>query len=160
MTTKGRVYLLVFTILGALAIYVAWLLVSAPTLVSQGGANSLVEQEVRLRMARVAHQLDAYRHDHGELPQDLDQAALGKITDPWGGPFHYKRSTDDEFVLFSAGPDGKANTKDDIRRDRSLMPTPTHKLWRRPTRRRFDRRRIDLSDPHRRATAPVPRRRE
>ena len=120
MTTKGRVYLLVFTLLGALAICVTWLLVSAPTLVSQGGANSLVEQEVRLRMARVAHQLNAYRHEHGEFPQDLDQAAVGEITDPWGRPFHYKPSADDDFVLFSVGPDGEANTSDDIRRDRSL----------------------------------------
>lgn len=118
--TRRRGYLLVATLVGALAIYVLWLAASAPTLVSQGGANTLVEREARLRMARVAHQLDIYRQGHGELPQDLDQAGLGEVTDPWGKPFRYKRVGEDEYLLFSVGQDGEADTKDDVRRDPSL----------------------------------------
>lgn len=118
--TRRRGYLLVATLVGALAIYILRLAASAPTLVCQGGANTLVEREARLRMARVAHQLDIYRQGHGELPQDLDQARLGEVTDPWGRPLRYTRVGDDDYLLFSVGQDGEADTKDDVRRDPSL----------------------------------------
>ena len=120
MATRRRGYLLVATLAGALAICVVWLVASAPRLVSQGGANTLVEREARLRMARVAHELDVYRRSHGELPQELDQAGLGEVTDPWGKPLRYKRVGEEDYLLFSVGQDGEADTKDDVRRDASL----------------------------------------
>jgi hypothetical protein len=120
MATRRRGYLLVATLAGALAIYVVWLVASAPTLVSQGGADTLVEREARLRMARVAHELEIYRRSHGELPQDLDQAGLGEVADPWGKPLRYKRVGEEDYLLFSVGQDGEADTKDDVRRNASL----------------------------------------
>jgi hypothetical protein len=118
--TRRRVHLFVATLIGAVAIYVSWLIASSPTLVSQEGANMLVAREARLRMAHVAHQLDLYLRDHAVLPEDLDEAGLGEVTDPWGRSLRYQRLAEDEYLLFSVGPDGQANTKDDLRRDPSL----------------------------------------
>lgn len=115
--TRRRTYLLVAALMSALAICALWLVASAPRLISQGGANALVEREVRLRMARVAQQLDVYLRVHGELPQNLEQAGIGEIADPWGRSLRYKRLGGDDYLVFSVGPDGEPDTRDDVRRE-------------------------------------------
>ena len=56
--------------------------------------------------------IEAYKVEHGAYPQEL--SVVSKESDPWGRPYVY-RFSDGAFVLFSAGPDGKEGSADDIR---------------------------------------------
>ncbi len=53
-------------------------------------------------------ELQVRRHMEGRYPDAVDDR------DAWGNPYVYEK-TDGGFTLFSAGPDGKAGTADDIR---------------------------------------------
>ncbi len=57
------------------------------------------------------NRIEMYRFEHAAYPQSLDLVSAGK--DPWGRAFLYQVSNDG-FSLFSAGPDGKEGTDDDI----------------------------------------------
>jgi len=59
-------------------------------------------------LARVAIALERYRLAHGEFPESLDTLApqfMEKIPHDviGGGPFHYRRTSDGQFVLYSVG---------------------------------------------------------
>ncbi|MDI6744554.1 MAG: DUF4388 domain-containing protein [Thermodesulfovibrionales bacterium] len=55
--------------------------------------------------------IEAYKYESGSYPQSIAQ--ITKTTDAWGRQHIYKPAAGD-FVLFSAGPDGKEGTADDI----------------------------------------------
>jgi predicted transcriptional regulator len=55
--------------------------------------------------------IEAYKYENGSYPQSTEQVT--KPADSWGRRYIYKPAADD-FVLFSAGPDGKEGTADDI----------------------------------------------
>jgi len=55
--------------------------------------------------------VEAYKYENGSYPQSIAQIA--KTADSWGRQYIYKPAVDD-FVLFSAGPDGKEGTEDDV----------------------------------------------
>ncbi|MBI3591934.1 MAG: type II secretion system protein GspG, partial [Nitrospirae bacterium] len=55
--------------------------------------------------------IEAYKYENGSYPQSIDQ--ITKTADSWGRPYIYKPVAGD-FVLFSAGPDGKEGTADDV----------------------------------------------
>ncbi|MCX5717610.1 MAG: DUF4388 domain-containing protein [Nitrospirae bacterium] len=55
--------------------------------------------------------IEAYKYENGSYPQSTDQ--ITKPADAWGRQYIYKPAADD-FVLFSAGPDGKEGTADDV----------------------------------------------
>ncbi len=55
--------------------------------------------------------IEAYKYENGSYPQSIDP--ITKTADSWGRQYIYKPAADD-FVLFSAGPDGKEGTADDI----------------------------------------------
>jgi hypothetical protein len=55
--------------------------------------------------------IEAYKIEHSAYPQSL--SVISDAKDPWGRPYLY-RVTGNAFLLQSAGPDGVANTKDDI----------------------------------------------
>ncbi len=54
--------------------------------------------------------IEAYKYENGSYPQSIDQ--ITKTTDSWGRQYIYKPAAGD-FILFSAGPDGKEGTADD-----------------------------------------------
>lgn len=79
---------------------------------------------VRAELETIATALESYRREHGFYVASKSEAALidhlnprylARIIrlDPWHQPYEYE-GTRDAFVLRSAGPDGKANTADDI----------------------------------------------
>ena len=56
-------------------------------------------------------------------PDTLDELTAGanpllkgdsKLKDPWGNRYIYKKRNNQQFELYSAGPDGSPNTEDDI----------------------------------------------
>lgn len=55
--------------------------------------------------------IEAYKYENGSYPQSIDQ--ITKTADSWGRQYIYKPAAGD-FVLFSAGPDGKEGTADDV----------------------------------------------
>lgn len=55
--------------------------------------------------------IEVYRNVNGLYPPSISQTGAGN--DRWGKPYLYKTEPD-YFVLFSAGPDGKEGTGDDI----------------------------------------------
>ncbi|MBM4140681.1 MAG: DUF4388 domain-containing protein [Nitrospira sp.] len=55
--------------------------------------------------------VEAYKFEHGSYPKTLD--VLSNKLDPWGRPYIY-RSSENTFILLSAGADGKEGTADDI----------------------------------------------
>ena len=54
---------------------------------------------------------EVYKYKNGSYPVTVDQLSVRK--DPWGRPYVYYLS-DSGLVIFSAGPDGKTGTADDI----------------------------------------------
>jgi tetratricopeptide (TPR) repeat protein len=101
-------------------------------------------------MARVACALERYRLAHGEYPKSLDALVPQFITklphDIIGGqpsqgsgsasqPLHYRRTTDDQFVLYSVGwnetdDDGEVGLKEDGSVDRDTGDW----VWRYPSK--------------------------
>ena len=55
--------------------------------------------------------IEAYKYENSSYPQSIAQ--ITKTADSWGRQYIYKPAAGD-FVLFSAGPDGKEGTEDDI----------------------------------------------
>lgn len=56
--------------------------------------------------------IEAYKYETGAYPSSISQVT-GKIIDRWGSPYIYKVGNND-FVLYSMGPDGIVGTEDDI----------------------------------------------
>ena len=64
------------------------------------------------RMGAIACALERHHLAHGRYPEsllDLGPATLKSLPDDWmsGQPFHYRRTEDGRFELWSVGPDGK-----------------------------------------------------
>jgi len=55
--------------------------------------------------------IEAYKYENGSYPQSIDNVTVKK--DLWGKQYLYKAS-DNGFLLFSAGQDGKEGTEDDV----------------------------------------------
>jgi len=86
--------------------------------------NAEKTSRVRAELDSIATALESYRREHGAYVEAKTEAALiDHLTprylarvirvDPWHQPYEYE-GTRSSFVLRSAGPDGKANTADDI----------------------------------------------
>ena len=75
-------------------------------------------EEVRTQttIRNIMFHLDAFRRESGELsyPESLTAVGLESMTDDWGNGFRYERTSDREYVLTSAGPDGAFDTSDDL----------------------------------------------
>jgi len=64
------------------------------------------------RLGAVACALERHHRAHGRYPEslsELDSATRKALPDDWmsGQPFHYRRTQDGRFELWSVGPDGK-----------------------------------------------------
>lgn len=55
--------------------------------------------------------VELYKVEHGRYPDKMEK--IGNPVDPWGKPYIYTQN-EAGFTLFSAGPDGAAQTGDDI----------------------------------------------
>ncbi len=73
--------------------------------------NIFKEFRVAGSIEDLRNRIEMYRFEHAAYPQSLELFSAGK--DPWGRAFVYRVSATG-FSLFSAGPDGKEGTADDI----------------------------------------------
>jgi len=62
-------------------------------------------------MDEIRFRIEAYKYEHGGYPQSI--RLITKQNDRWGRQYFYK-TENNGFVFFSAGPDGKEGTGDDI----------------------------------------------
>ena len=80
---------------------------------SLGKASQRAQRAITLaRLGAVACALERHHRAHGRYPEsllDLGPATLKALPDDWmsGQPFHYRRTEDGRFELWSVGPDGK-----------------------------------------------------
>ncbi|TVR04019.1 MAG: prepilin-type N-terminal cleavage/methylation domain-containing protein [Deltaproteobacteria bacterium] len=124
-TRRGRLSQRGMTIIEMMIV----LVIMGMIMVTIGGYSFNAIQNARLQDARVqvgqlGTALEEYRVLVGEYPQSLDDlvrppGGLAPIrrevgSDPWGNDFQYRRTSRDAFELFSAGPDGRPGTEDDI----------------------------------------------
>ena len=88
--------------------------------------NAEKTSRARAELESIATALESYRREHGfyveakteaSLIDSLNPRYLSRIirVDPWHTPYAYEGGAS-SFTLRSAGPDGKANTDDDILR--------------------------------------------
>jgi hypothetical protein len=86
--------------------------------------NAEKTSHVRAELETIATALESYRREHGSYIEAKTEAALidhlnprylARIirVDAWHTPYEYE-GTRTNFVLRSAGPDGKSNTADDL----------------------------------------------
>ena len=75
----------------------------------------------QMEVSQLEQMVETYYMTEGQLPDNLNQLTEGSqpITeevpeDPWGNDYVYERHGEQEFEVFSAGPDGRAGTEDDI----------------------------------------------
>jgi hypothetical protein len=80
---------------------------------SLGKASQRAHRAITLtRLGAVACALERHQRAHGRYPEsllDLGPATLKALPDDWmsGQPFHYRRTENGRFELWSVGPDGK-----------------------------------------------------
>ncbi len=72
-------------------------------------SDTLKVLQTRALIDRASHMVALYFRQKGYYPEALST----NWTDPWGNPLVYKL-TDRGYEVFSAGPDGKVSTEDDI----------------------------------------------
>lgn len=92
-------------------------------------ADRAIHERMRADLERVQRAIAEYlRSYHWDVPENLIQIMLrtrrlrdNEVRDPWGNTYRFefvRRSRDGlSFVMISNGPDGLADTKDDIRRE-------------------------------------------
>lgn len=81
----------------------------------------ITDQAIQAAQTRV----EAYRAEHGALPDEAEgRDLISGFRDAWDRDLRYERTGPDDFDVRSAGPDGKFDTGDDIRRmDRAESET-------------------------------------
>ena len=88
----------------------------------QGARSNRAQNELNL----IALALERFRVEHQGYPEAGNMPALANILfprymnkmvsgDPWGNEYLYRRATATSFLVLSRGPDGKAETGDDLR---------------------------------------------
>ena len=86
--------------------------------------NAEKTSRARAELESIATALESFRRDRGSYLESKSEATLidnlnphylARVirVDPWHQPYEYE-GTHTSFVLRSAGPDGKANTADDV----------------------------------------------
>jgi hypothetical protein len=88
----------------------------------QSGLNQAAVQEAELEIRNIRSMVDTFylRTAPQRLPDQLSELVDQNITDqvptdPWGKPYLYQKESSTEFDVYSAGPDGQADTLDDVR---------------------------------------------
>jgi len=97
-------------------------------------ANESLIWTTQSSMMGVQSALEIYWHQHNCYPKSLakiiNEGYLGKNSDKdfWNNDFYYLSLEKDKYILISAGPDGKINTKDDIAPPVMTCPPKTSPL--------------------------------
>jgi len=119
MKIKGFLVILVLVMVIAFFIYYIG---SGEKKIIQESVDSFSRAKTKLtrtNMNTLKRAVDSFAATNGRLPQSLDEISLavpittGKM-DAWGRKIKYKKISDLEFRLISAGSDGTFNTEDDI----------------------------------------------
>jgi general secretion pathway protein G len=88
-----------------------------------GALDRASTQEARIEINQLGNMVDAYYLSSSprQLPDSLQDLAEGPqpLTeevpmDPWGNDYVYKKQSNREFEIYSAGPDGTEGTEDDV----------------------------------------------
>lgn len=96
----------------------------APAPTDVGPMHSANKRTAEIDVRRLRESVQTYYTIEGELPETLDELTRGTTeifdevpTDPWGNDYIYEIKDDRKFEIYSAGPDGKPGTDDDIHMD-------------------------------------------
>lgn len=79
----------------------------------------------RASISGIKTAIDAYEVEASRLPESLDVLTAAtedragyldkeNLNDAWGTPFQYKKTSNFEYEIRSAGPDAQMNTADDV----------------------------------------------
>lgn len=100
-----------------------------------GGAAALFGPRVEsaIEMGIISGALEQYYDQHGAWPASLSEPDVrvhvpdgALMTDPWGNPYVYRLGADGQsYELFSMGPDGVADTADDLDEDGDPRQIPS-----------------------------------
>ncbi len=102
---------------------------------SLGKASQRAHRAITLaRLGAVACALERHHRAHGRYPESLSglgPATLKSLPDDWmsGQPFHYRRTEDGRFELWSVGPDGKDDGGVYRTRDRKNKSVSEERDW-------------------------------
>ena len=102
---------------------------------SLGKASQRAHRAITLaRLGAVACALERHHRAHGRYPESLSglgPAMLKSLPDDWmsGQPFHYRRTEDGRFELWSVGPDGKDDGGVYRTRDRKNKSVSEERDW-------------------------------
>ena len=102
---------------------------------SLGKASQRAHRAITLaRLGAVACALERHHRAHGRYPESLSglgPATLKSLPDDWmsGQPFHYRRTEDGRFELWSVGPDGKDDGGVYRTRDRKNRSVSGERDW-------------------------------
>jgi len=95
-----------------------------------GTLNQAQSENARLGIQKLNGIVQSYylMNSPNELPDNLDALTEGqnplvkdksKLNDPWGNKYIYEKKGNQNFVIYSAGPDGANGTQDDVHADDS-----------------------------------------
>jgi general secretion pathway protein G len=93
-----------------------------------GALDKASIQEARIEVKQLGNLVDAYYLSSSprQLPDSLQDLAEGPSPltkevpkDPWGNDYIFKKSSNREYEIYSAGPDGSEGTEDDVRAEES-----------------------------------------
>lgn len=125
----GMAFAVIGGILAALgiAIYIALLILFfRSTDILRDAVREAEIEQARDQIGEIETLLDAYHLENGEYPARLEELSdtaddsssyVDLDEDPWRNAWQYTR-VDDDFRLWSRGPDGKSGTADDVRAKR------------------------------------------
>lgn len=65
-------------------------------------------------MRNIATPIELWMTQNGKYPESLQEAGLADQRDNWGKPYRYEKVGNDGYVIRSNGPDGIADTEDDL----------------------------------------------
>ena len=71
-------------------------------------------EHTALELNLAAASIEEFRKQEGRLPRSFSEIEERSFVDAWGREFVFRPENAERFVLFSKGPDGIADTKDDV----------------------------------------------
>ncbi len=114
---------LAILILAAVVIYFVYFMRTekkAPVEEQVSRFNQTKAELSSVNLEQVARAIQEWMADHeGRVPESLNELQTGRsyglsLTDGWGRNIRYRKISDTEFELRSAGQDGRFDTEDDI----------------------------------------------
>lgn len=88
-----------------------------------GALDTASNKEAKIEIAQLSNMVDAYylAASPRKLPDSLEDLTKGPAPlteevpkDPWGNDYIFKKSSNREYEIYSAGADGQEGTEDDV----------------------------------------------